>query len=280
MMIVKPNMIKLQDIAAFLDEYLRGGFDYAEDPAGIWRASEKPVRRIGLALEATPDLAAWVKNQNLDALFLHRAWSLDQLENEQAVSSDTGVLAYHLAFDERLTLGFNKRLAAILGLRNAIILGEKLGRPIGMSGEIAATEFNDLIQKLNDIFQGTERINALRLTANLFASKHFVPNHCASNHQTSDKRFAEDETSLKDETEVTRIAVVGAMNDELVRAAANRGAAVYITGQWRQQAAFAVEETGIGVVCIGHKRTENWALRALAGVLRERWARLQVAIKY
>lgn len=53
---------------------------------------------------------------------------------------------------------------------------------------------------------------------------------------------------------------------------------IYITGQLRQPAQAAVLETGISVVGVGHHRCEQWGLRALAGVLRERWSRLEVVL--
>jgi putative NIF3 family GTP cyclohydrolase 1 type 2 len=66
------------------------------------------------------------------------------------------------------------------------------------------------------------------------------------------------------------------MNEMLVREAVERGVQVYITGQWRQPASESVTETGIGVIAVGHRRAEEWGLRALAGVLRERWVQLEV----
>ena len=62
-------------------------------------------------------------------------------------------------------------------------------------------------------------------------------------------------------------AVVGAMNDALVREAHARGAGLYATGQWRQPARAAVRATGLGVVVIGHRRSEQWGLHALCRLL-------------
>lgn len=75
-----------------------------------------------------------------------------------------------------------------------------------------------------------------------------------------------------------RVAVVGAMTDALVREAADRGAQIYVTGQYRQPAREAVRETGIGVIAVGHRRSEIWGLRALAGVIRERWSMIEVIV--
>ncbi len=79
--------------------------------------------------------------------------------------------------------------------------------------------------------------------------------------------------------EVTRIAVVGAMTDSLVREAATRGAQVYITGQLRQPALQTMLETKIAAIAIGHRRSEAWGLRALASVLHERWSSLEMIIR-
>jgi len=72
------------------------------------------------------------------------------------------------------------------------------------------------------------------------------------------------------------VAVVGAMTDALVREAAERGATLYITGQFRQPAKLAVAQTQIGVIVVGHRRSELWGLQALTGVVRERWSGLEV----
>jgi len=77
---------------------------------------------------------------------------------------------------------------------------------------------------------------------------------------------------------VRRIALVGAMTDTLVRQAALQGVQLYITGQSRQPAQTAVYETGMTVAVIGHATGEWWGLRALAGLLRERWSNLDVVI--
>jgi putative NIF3 family GTP cyclohydrolase 1 type 2 len=46
----------------------------------------------------------------------------------------------------------------------------------------------------------------------------------------------------------------------------------------RKPAQAAVLETGIGIVGVGHRRCEEWGLRAMSGLLRERWSRLEVIL--
>ncbi|MEH2244553.1 MAG: hypothetical protein V7K85_18005 [Nostoc sp.] len=39
-----------------------------------------------------------------------------------------------------------------------------------------------------------------------------------------------------------------------------------------------MRETKMGAIAVGHRRSESWGLRALAGVLQERWCALKVLI--
>ncbi len=237
-------MIFLNDLARFLDDCLRRERFSDDETAGVWRACGRPVSRIGLALEPWPGLENWAACERLDAVFLHRPFRLAP----NALAPDVGVLAYHLPFDERLTLGFNPRLADVLGLTNVDVLGEKQGRPLGMIGDApAALPFGAWAAVLSNVFGGRDAARA---------------------------------PAAGNDTLIARIAVVGAMNNTLVHEAAQRGARLYVTGQWRERAEVAVRETGIGVVVIGHRRSEEWGLRALAGVLRERWAGLEVTISH
>lgn len=77
---------------------------------------------------------------------------------------------------------------------------------------------------------------------------------------------------------LARVAVVGAMTDELVREAVARGVELYVTGQLRAPARAAVRETGLAVAAVGHARAERWGLGALAGMLQRRWPALTVEV--
>ena len=122
------------------------------------------------------------------------------------------------------------------------ILGHKQGRPLGMIGDVSPQETDPFMAKVSDLFGGLESIMPAV------------------------------------ETEVRWIAVVGAMTEALVREASARGAQVYITGQIRQPARQAVIETGLCVIEVGHQRSEEWGLRALAQLLSKRWPELEVRI--
>jgi putative NIF3 family GTP cyclohydrolase 1 type 2 len=235
----ESTAISLKLIADFLNQVFGVERFPASERGGIYLASSRYIKRLGLALEPEKQFQEWVISKGLDALFLHRPWKLEI----EKIPDEIGVISYHLPFDEYLTMGFNIPLAQELNISNLEILGEKDNRPIGMLGEISSTSFANLGDRLSQIFGGYEKI--------------IQPIN----------------------PEITRIAVVGAMTDSLVRQAVARSADVYITGQLRQPATEALEETKIGAIAVGHYRSEVWGLRALAGILQERWPSLEVVIK-
>ena len=229
-------MLSLSDLTQFLDQYFTI-HQFSDEQGSIYCNSLRPIRRIGLALEPWTEITQWITEQQIDALFLHRPW---KLQSEQVKINDIGVISYHLAFDEHLTLGFNPRLSQVLGMSEIAKLGEKQGRPIGMIGEILPQSFENFCSHIDGIFGGKEQV---------------YPGSCQ---------------------QISRVAVVGAMTEVLVDEAASRGANIYLTGQWRQPAQASVLLSGINVIAVGHRRCEEWGLRALAGVMRERWFGLEV----
>ena len=151
-----------------------------------------------------------------------------------------------------MTTGLNPRLADALGFAGVPEpFGEKDGRPLGMIGRLASdaagTGWETFARRVDETFGGLDAATPPGATT-----------------PDGDGPFI--------------VAVVGAMNDALVRAAAARGVRAYVTGQWRPPAAPAVRATGLGVLAVGHARAERWGVRALAGLLRERWAGLDVRV--
>lgn len=213
---------------------------FPNDQNGIYRSSSRPVHRLGLAIEPWSDIGEWVQHQHLDALLLHRPWRLDL----QTLPEDVGILAYHLAFDLTLTFGYNLRLASALGMSHPMPFAYKEGIPYGMVSDIPPSTLNDIGVTLTDTF-GKAPIIQTRYTEL-----------------------------------VQRLAIVGAMTDMLIREAATHSVNLYITGQFRQPARRAVEQTKMNVVIIGHAAGEQWGLRALASILKEQWAQLSIVTQH
>jgi putative NIF3 family GTP cyclohydrolase 1 type 2 len=229
-------MPTLHEIAAYLDQVLHverhGG-----ERSGALTAADPHVRRIGLALDPA-DLVPCIAAEPFDAVLLHRSWGYERL----ALPPSLGVLAYHLPFDDHMTLGENPRLAAVLAMTSVEPLVRQGSRVLGMVGDVLPRDATELYHSLARIFGGLQ------------------------------------ETVPPREDVVRRIAVVGAMTAATIDEAGRSGADVYLTGQLRAPARQAVAETGIGVVAVGHARAERWGLRCLEGVLRERWPELEVVV--
>lgn len=230
-------MMNQQQLIEFLDRFFQVEQYPEEERGGIYQKSDCSIRRLGLALEPFPELDTWITKHRIDAMFIHRPWQLDP----EVLPPDMGVIFYHLPFDERLTLGFNLRLAEALSMVNVQPFGQKAERTIGMIGEISVQPFDHYCAQVRQVFGGYD-------------------------------------SAIGDADSVTKIAIVGAMNESLIRRAADQGANVYITGQYRISAKDAVLETGIRVIAVGHRRCEQWGLRALSAVLRERWSNLQTVL--
>ena len=237
----------LNDIDSFLQSELASSRHIDAEQGGIYYPSKRPIRRLGLALEPFPELADWVNETQIDALWLHRPWQLDLA----TLPPDLGILSHHLPFDETLTMGYNSRLAKQLNVTGTLApFGYKQDttedgtllpqRPLGMLANVAEQEFDYWLTLIKKLFGGYDRAEA---------------GYGSSGWQATS----------------SRIAVVGAMTDALVREAAEQGAHLYITGSYRKPGQKAVDETGIAFIAVGHRRSELWGLRALADLVRENW---------
>ncbi|XWW46050.1 Nif3-like dinuclear metal center hexameric protein [Fibrella sp. USSR17] len=241
----KPPLV-LNDIANFLQTEFKTDRYPISERGGIYKPADRPIRRVGLSLEPCPKIGQWVRAQDLDALWLHRPWHL----NTATLPSDVGVLTHHLPFDECLTTGYNTRLAQVLGLESLAELGYKQAadesdrllpkRAIGMIGDVPERSTESWLEQIQVAFGGYDRVEAGQVRSH------------------------------------RRVAVVGAMNPELVHEAHERSVSLYLTGEYRKGTQKAVDETGMTVIAIGHKRTEEWGLRALGTLLTEQWEGLEV----
>ncbi len=192
------------------------------------KSSSHPVTRLGLALDPWPGLTSWVKQQQLDAIWLHRPWKLSP--NALPVP----VLYQHLPFDEHLTMGYNVHLASCLHMTGLEEFGYKqsvngLHRPIGMIGSVPPDTQQHWQHQLESLFNGLDIWTG----------------------QPTGK--------------IQRVAVAGAMNETLLDEAVSRGVDLYITGQYRPA---AIKNTASpAIFATGHERCELYGLRTLTALL-------------
>ncbi len=229
-------MVNCKEIASFLDKLLSKHLYLFEIPT-IWKESPYPIQRLGLALEPDSTLDAWIKEEELDAVFLHRPWKLAMY----SVPDNISIVASHLPFDDQLTIGFNNILAETLRLSNLEIFGMKDGRPIGMKGTIPLQTDIDFCKCIMELVDGVE--HSFQLTGKT----------------------------------IHKVAFVGAMTTQLIESAAKQGVELYCTGQFRESARKAVVASNISVVAVGHKRSELYGLKLLSNLLSVQWPELRIS---
>ncbi len=224
----------------------------SEEVPLVWRAGckasaspdERRVQTLYIALDHRAVLR-WHSRQKPapDALFLHRPFLLPP-----QIWPDVAVFAAHKGFDERFTLGYNSLVACLLELARpdtALVREDKGGARVGMVADVLApAPWNHWREKINDQFGGLE----------ISVRPPVVTNP------------------------VTRVAVVGAMTPALIADAAAAGAQAYITGQFREIARSEAIKQGIGVLAVGHRRSEIWGLNQLARELSQAFPTLRCTV--
>nr|WP_246580980.1 Nif3-like dinuclear metal center hexameric protein [Deinococcus aestuarii] len=152
-----------------------------------------------------------------------------------------GVVNAHDGFDLQLTTGPNLRLAERLGWREVRPLFWQ-ERPVGLTATPPEPEWRAFHRALTEELRG------------------------------EDRSWGPADTSF------VRVALMNAMNPGLLGLTHSLGVNVYLTGQLRPSAQEAARALGLGVVALGHRRTELWGLRQLARELEEGFPGLRTEV--
>ncbi|QFP77557.1 Nif3-like dinuclear metal center hexameric protein [Deinococcus sp. AJ005] len=153
-----------------------------------------------------------------------------------------GVLSVHDGFDLALTTGPNHRLARALGWRDV--------REVVWKGELKGITATPPQQNWDEL--------RAALHAELGGEDNSWP--------------------PADTSGPLRVALMNAMNPGLIEHVADGGVRVYLTGQLRPSASASAHARGMGVIALGHRRSEEWGLRRLAGELRSAFPGLQTSV--
>ncbi len=205
------------------------GNDFPLATNGIWAAGDgRRVRRLGMALAGSAQVAEAACRQGVDALLLHRPWQLGPLP------PDKGVLVFHEALDERLTTGENPWLAERLGFTLGAGIGERRERPlVSLAHSATALPLGEVMERVRaEGFDQGELWNPQPL-----------------------------------DQPVHTIALANAMRPALVAMAASQGARLYLTGTLRPAAEPMLLQTEMAAMGLGAHPIERWGLDWLAATL-------------
>ena len=153
-----------------------------------------------------------------------------------------GVLASHDPFDDLLTTNFNLTLARALNWKKPRRLRLE-ERTVGTVADLESPlKWEALLETLEQEFGGWEELLTPR------------------------------------ELRLERLVLMSTFRPEAVRLAARVGAQVYLTGQMRPAGQTLALELGLGVVALGHRRSELWGLNQLARELSGAFPALELNV--
>jgi dinuclear metal center YbgI/SA1388 family protein len=237
--------VKLADLVAYLDDYLRVS-EVADEPHalnGLQVENGGEVRQLAVAVDACQAVIDQAAERGADLLLVHHGlfWSgLEPLTGRafrrMAALLRHGIAVYaaHIPLDRHPEVGNNVVLARRLGMEVRGWWGEYRGAPLGTWGEL------DL----------TREALAERLEQALGARPRLIP--------AGPER-------------VRRVGVVTGAGGSMIGAARQAGLDTYVTGEGQHWTYHEAVELALNVYYAGHYATETVGVQALAEHLSERF---------
>ncbi|MEX0907820.1 MAG: Nif3-like dinuclear metal center hexameric protein [Gemmatimonadota bacterium] len=232
---------RLEDVAGYLDEYLRI-HDLADAPNarnGLQVENAGSVTRIGAAVDASARTIGEAARLGCDLLLVHHGlyWDGDPRVTARRYRRlkpllDHGIAVYsaHLPLDAHEDVGNNAVLARALGIE---IRGRFAGG-VGVWGDLDVKR-ETLAARLDDVLG--RRVHMML--------------------------FGPDRTA--------RVGVLTGGGGGLIGEALSAGLDAYVTGEGPHHTHFDAEEGSINVYYGGHYATETWGVKALAAHLAQRY---------
>jgi len=241
-------MAELNKIVQYLDTLLYSDKydDYAVN--GLQVEGKKDVSVLALGVSASLKLFQKARTESADAVLVHhgllwkashpmRIKSIFKNRIKFLLKNDMSLLAYHLPLDGHKKYGNNILIAKKLGLKDLNAFAKHGSKNIGIIGKLPkAVSFSSILNKTSHIFG--------QITAN----------YC----------FSQDK--------IQRIAIVSGGADKDFLEATEKGADLYITGEFGEPVQEIARETGKSFISCGHYVTERFGLLKLEKVLRKKFS--------
>ncbi len=230
--------VRLSDIVAYLDDYLRIT-EVLDDPRalnGLQVESSGEVSKITAAVDACLATIESSIGAQGDLLLVHHGLFWRGLEPitgrhwqrmSRLLASDIALYAAHLPLDCHPEVGNNAILARELGLADPEPFGELHGTPIGLHG-VLDLHRDQLVSFLRTVLGVEPRLIA-----------------------TGPER-------------VSRVGIVSGAAGSMIRDAKDAGLDTFVTGEGAHHTYFDAEEWGLNVIYAGHYATETVGVKALA----------------
>lgn len=229
----------LSNIISFLNEFL--GISSFDDSSnnGLQVGIEKPIKKVGFAVDATMETFREAVDSNCDLLVVHHgiSWA-NNLARIEGVSyerikfltqNNLALAAYHLPLDAHESVGNNMQLANLLELSNV----QK--RELAFTGELAKPlSIQELKEKLNKLLD------------------------------TQCNAYAYGKTAIKD------LYLLSGSGSFFVEDAATISDCI-ITGDEKYGCESIAKELKMNIIFAGHYETETLGVKALMPLLKEKF---------
>ena len=177
----------------------------------------------------------------------------------------TLILASHKRFDEVLTVGYNTRLATILGLeldKHVVLQGYKddPDRLMGIAAPLSSVQDLSSLQSIIHKAFGQCEMHS-------------------GNPMPSEELHALAIVNAFNPEMVERVATA-AQREGWVQGASALGRVLYLTGQARDTGLEAANTINMPVACVGHRAAEEWGIRHLAQELKQAYPTMIVSEIY
>lgn len=237
--------MKLDDLVAYLDEYLRieEVEDYDTALNGLQVENSGEVRNIAVAVDACQAVIDQAAQRGADMLIVHHGLFWGGLEPVTGraysrlaalVRHDMAVYAAHLPLDRHPQVGNNPVLARLLGMEIRGWWGDFRGAPLGVWGELDMTR-EALAEQIGTVLGEPPMIIA-----------------CGPER-------------------VKRVGILTGAGGSMIADAHAAGLDTLVTGEGAHHSYFDAEELGVNVYYGGHYLTETVGVKALAEHIAERF---------
>lgn len=236
---------RLAEVVELLDGYLRTS-DVPDDPGalnGLQVENGGRVRRVAVAVDASARTVAETVRRGCDLLVVHHGlfWGGNQPVTgrryrrlQPLIAADVAVYSSHLPLDVHEEVGNNVLLLRALGAEPEGRFGTWKGAELGWWGRLELKR-EALAARLDEVLGG--RVLMMPYGPEV----------------------------------VRRVGVITGGGGSMIGDAVAAGLDAYITGEGAHHTYFDAEEGRINVFYGGHYRTETWGVRALGGLLEERF---------
>jgi dinuclear metal center YbgI/SA1388 family protein len=207
--------------------------------------ADKPIKKIGLAVDASLSTFKKAKKQGCDLLIVHHGlfWGKEQALTgthykrvKYLIENNLPLIALHLPLDLHAKYGNNIELARLLGLKKVKTFGAYHGCTIGFSGEFTTAMTRKKFLTLCDKKLGTK---------------------CTSLDFGSDK--------------IKKVGIVSGGGSSALMEAKEKGMDVLLTGDGPHQNYHDAKDSEINIVYGSHYYTETVGIKALGKALKKKF---------